>query len=88
MAEQTFTVHVVTADQALVWATIIRTQTGVQLSWVSASGHNYRVEFKTGLSDTAWTTLENNIPATGGTLTVTDTIGPAPQRFYRVVQLD
>jgi hypothetical protein len=88
MAEQTFTVHVVAADQALVWATIVMTQTGVQLSWLSAPGHNYRVEFKTGLSDAAWTTLSDNIIATDDTLRVTDTIGPAPQRFYRVVQLD
>jgi len=86
MAEQTFTVNVLPADQGLVWALITRTQTGVQLSWPSTPGRSYRVEYATGLFNPAWGILINNIVATGSITTAADDMGGITQRFYRVVQ--
>jgi hypothetical protein len=88
MAEQSFTVHVVPADQGLVWASIVRTQAGVQLRWTSVPGRSYRLEYKTRLSDANWTSLAERLTATDTTSMVGNNIGTAPQRFYRVVQLD
>jgi hypothetical protein len=86
MAEQTFTVHVFPADKELIWALIVRTQTGVQLNWSSLPGRSYRIEYNTRLGNPTWTILTDNIVATGSITTATDDIGAAPQRFYRVVQ--
>jgi hypothetical protein len=87
-AEQSFIVQVVPADQGLVWASIVRTQAGVQLSWTSVPGRSYRVEYKTRLSDASWTSLVDRFTASDTTSMVANNIGANPQRFYRVVQLD
>lgn len=51
-------------------------------------GKTYRVEYKNDLNDTMWTHLPPDHPAMSTSLTIMDTIGMQPQRFYRVVQLD
>jgi Lamin Tail Domain/Carbohydrate binding domain/CotH kinase protein len=51
-------------------------------------GKTYRVLYKNDLNDAMWTPLGADIVATGATLNITDSIGPQPQRFYQVVQLD
>ena len=51
----------------------------------SLSGQSYRVERNADLSPTAWTTLADNLPGTGGTLEIPDPGAFAfAQRFYRV----
>jgi hypothetical protein len=46
----------------------------------------YRVQYSTNLAKTNWTTISTNT-ATGYSLTVTNSIGPDPQRFYRIRRL-
>lgn len=60
----------------------------VTLTWDSAAGRTYRVEHKTALADPQWTPLVPDVTATGPAATATDPVGPNPQRFYRVRQLD
>jgi len=55
------------------------------LSFATEAGMTYNVQFKNSLSDPTWTTLPN-MPAigTGGPLTITDSAGGPPIRYYRV----
>ena len=56
------------------------------LSFPTVSGKTYRVERSDTLQAGSWTTVQANIPGTGGTVQVTDTAGAAqPKRFYRIV---
>ena len=90
MAEQTFTVYVLPADQDkdLIWLEIMPTAAGARLSWSATVGRSYRVEYITDLSQTDWTLLGSNRVANGARIEVEDNIGRGVQRFYRIVQLD
>ncbi len=54
------------------------------LSWCSAVGLTYRVQFKSNLNETGWTDVTGNITAVDAVTTITYPIGPPPQGFYRV----
>jgi len=54
------------------------------LTWVTATGLVYQVQYKTNLLQANWLNLTKPILATNSTLTVSDS-GSAPQRFYRLV---
>lgn len=56
----------------------------IELSWPAATGLEYQVQSKTNLSQPIWNDLGGTITATGPTTTVTHSIEPAQQRFYRV----
>ena len=71
---------------------------GPQLSQVSAQpggvvsftfnitpGRLYRVEYKEYLDAPAWTHFSENQRATASAITVSDTVVPGTQRFYRIV---
>jgi hypothetical protein len=60
----------------------------VSISFDTIAGRTYRVEYKNSLTDTTWTPLQPASPAGGSSVTVQDNLGAAPQRFYRIVQLD
>jgi hypothetical protein len=51
-------------------------------------GKHYRVEYDNNLGDGNWVILQDNILATGTSLTINDSPGNQSQRFYRVVQID
>jgi subtilase family serine protease len=55
----------------------------VAFSWNTLAGIAYQVQYSTNLTQTNWTILSTNT-ATGFTLTATNSIGPDPQRFYRI----
>jgi uncharacterized repeat protein (TIGR03803 family) len=63
------------------------TGTNVLLSWSSFSNASYRLEYVTSLTNSAWTTLNPNITATGNTTSLTDNPGSDPARYYRAVLL-
>ena len=66
----------------------LRVANGVaQLAWDSVPGQTYRIQYKPTLAATNWTDLAPDITATGPTVSTTDAIGSAPQRFYRIVLL-
>jgi len=56
----------------------------VSLTWNSLTGLVYQVQYSTNLLSTNWFNLATNT-ATSPTLSVTNTIGPSPRRFYRVL---
>src|ERR1043166_29132 len=64
-------------------------QTGgaLALTWNATAGQTYQVQYKTALNQTNWNNLGSPMSASNGTATVSDAIGPDPQRFYRVVWL-
>ena len=45
----------------------------------------FQVKCISDLNSTNWTNLGSPLPATGATLTATDSVTNAPQRFYRLV---
>ncbi len=57
------------------------------LTFESAPGHTYRVEFKNDLNEPIWQPLGTNEMATGTSMTISDNPG-GPQRFYRVVLVE
>ena len=64
------------------------TNNALNLIWSAYPGKTYRVEYKTNLTDPAWTPLGANTLARAYTASVTDTNFPTPQRFYRVLQVN
>ncbi len=59
----------------------------ISFSWPSAAGYLYRVQYKTDLAATNWTTLGDDQPGTGSPLSLTVGLTNAPQGFYRVIVL-
>ena len=59
--------------------------TDVTLVWNSLAGQKYRVQYTTDLTPTiTWTDVTPDVTAAGATATLTDSVGAAPQRFYRI----
>ena len=58
-----------------------------QLAWNAVAGQTYRVQYKPTLTSTNWTDLAPDITATASTASVTDAVGAAPERFYRILLL-
>jgi uncharacterized repeat protein (TIGR03803 family) len=54
------------------------------LTWSALAGQTYQLQFTTNLSQTSWNDLGSAVTATGPTVSVTNAIGPDPERFYRV----
>ena len=57
----------------------------VVLTWSAVSGKSYRLQFTEGLENAKWNDVLPQVLATGPTATITNAIGSAPQRFYRVL---
>ena len=54
------------------------------LSWPAATGQTYQLEYKDDLTDPTWTPVGSPMTGTGGTLTITNSAGDSPQRFFRL----
>lgn len=60
----------------------------IHVSFATALGKAYRVEFRSAVESGPWTTLKDNVPGTGGPVIVTDAgAAKQPKRFYRVTAL-
>ncbi|HYT60697.1 MAG TPA: putative Ig domain-containing protein, partial [Haliangiales bacterium] len=57
------------------------------LRWTSQPGKTYRLEYKDDLDQTNWNAL-GDFNANDGTLSATNNVNGAPQRYYRVRQLN
>jgi hypothetical protein len=57
----------------------------VVITWNSVSGQKYRLLYKNTLRDKTWLVALPDITASGPTTTVTNALGGATQRFYRVM---
>jgi uncharacterized repeat protein (TIGR03803 family) len=69
-----------------VFQTLIRHGQTLTLAWSAVAGQIYQLQYTTNLALTNWNTFGYPLVATNGTSSISDTIGPDPQRFYRVVQ--
>jgi hypothetical protein len=58
--------------------------TNLFLNWSGVAGQTYQLEYKTNLTDPAWTLLGSPVTGSGGTLTLTNNFGASPQRFFRL----
>jgi hypothetical protein len=56
----------------------------VTVRWSSFSQGSYRVEFKTSVNAPSWTALFPDVVATTTRTSITNAVGGATQRFYRV----
>jgi subtilase family serine protease len=63
---------------------ISKSTNAVTFTWNSLTSIMYQVQYKTNLLQTNWTNLGAVITATNFTVTATNSIGPDPQRFYRL----
>src|SRR5208337_1804913 len=81
-ATNSFVVVVSTASFRI--TSMILTNSQVIITWNSVAGQWYSLQYKNSLNSTNWQSLPPVIMATGNTTTVTNALGSAPQRFYRV----
>jgi hypothetical protein len=56
----------------------------VVLTWPGLPGQSYQVQYKTNLTDALWLPLNAPLPGTGAPLSLTNNLGAAPQRFFRL----
>jgi len=57
------------------------------LTWTASAGQNYQLQYATNLTQPTWSNLNSSITATNSVMTTLDTVGPDPQRFYRILLL-
>jgi hypothetical protein len=67
------------------WVALREPGQGATLAWFAQPGQNYRVEYKTSLTDSEWQEAAGSMTFIGGSARFTDAASPANQRFYRVV---
>lgn len=60
----------------------VKSGTNYTLTFATTTTCTYHVEYKNALTNATWTALQN-VPGTGGTVTVTDTNAASQTRFYR-----
>jgi hypothetical protein len=57
----------------------------VNFVWSATPGGTYQLQYSLDLTPGSWTSIGPPVTASGTTLSASDTVGPDPQRFYRVV---
>jgi hypothetical protein len=83
----TYTIHVLGANETLVWPDIRWVGNEVIIEWRATLGKTYRVEYTDGLAPTNWSLLYDFLEPQNEMMSVTDFLF-YPQRIYRVIQLD
>ena len=61
-----------------------RTGSTVTVTYTTASGPTYSLEYKDTLQDPAWTAILPGLPGNGNVMTQLDNSATAPARFYRI----
>ncbi len=74
----------VTHIPTVAFKTTTQTTGTFNLTWATATGLVYQVQYKTNLLQPSWLNLTKAITATNSTLTVSDS-SSSPQRFYRLI---
>ena len=67
-----------------VFQSLVNTGSGLTFTWSALSGEMYQLQFKTNLNQVTWINRGSPIPATNSIMSASDTMGPDPQRFYRI----
>jgi len=69
--------------------TSVRGTNGIAIvTWNSVAGQTYRLQYKSSLADTTWQDALPDVLATGSTTTLTNALGSASRRFYRVMLVE
>jgi hypothetical protein len=68
-------------------SSVTQSNGALSFSWSASLASGYQVQYKTDAVATNWNNLGEVLVATNDTLSVSDAVGPDPQRFYRVVLL-
>lgn len=68
-----------------VFKSVTRAGGTITLVWSTVAGQTYQLQSSTNLAPANWNSVKLPFTATNGTATLSDTVGNAPQRFYRVV---
>lgn len=58
---------------------------GMTASWTAVPGWSFQLQYKTLLSDPAWTDFGSPITATNSVVALPGIDGSQPQQFYRVI---
>ena len=74
----------VTSVPSPVITSILLTNGVATITWSSAAGGIYQVQYIDSLNGAGWTDLLPDVTATGSTSTQTNVVGGASQRFYRI----
>jgi uncharacterized repeat protein (TIGR03803 family) len=61
------------------------TNSTLSLTWSTEAGGRYQLQYNSDLSSSNWISLGSAFTATGATLSTTDSVTNAQQRFYRLV---
>jgi len=69
-----------------VFQTVTRANGRIIFTWSAVVGKAYQVQYETNLTQPNWINLVG-VTATNSLATASDSIGPDPRRFYRVVLL-
>jgi uncharacterized repeat protein (TIGR03803 family) len=56
----------------------------LNLTWSTEPGATYQLQYNSDLSSGNWINLGSAVTAIGATLSTTDSVTNAPQRFYRL----
>jgi uncharacterized repeat protein (TIGR03803 family) len=70
-----------------VFQAIAQTNGSITLTWLSAPGARYQLQYTSDLVSGNWNNIGTVLTATGTTLSATDSIAGGPARFYRVALL-
>jgi hypothetical protein len=54
------------------------------LSWPGQTGQTYQLEYRDDLTTGTWAAVGSAVTGTGATLTLTNSFGTSPQRFFRL----
>jgi hypothetical protein len=67
-----------------VFQSVTRTNNAIALTWSTVPGLVYQLQRSASLTPTNWSNVGGTLTANGSTLSASDPIGTATQRFYRV----
>ena len=76
--------HAVVTVTPPVFQNLVRSGNAIILNWSAVAGQTNQLQYKTNLNQPTWLNLGPAITASGTSISITNTLGPDPQRFYRV----
>jgi hypothetical protein len=83
-ATNTFTVFVNSSMPAPQILSINVSSGLARISWSTVDGHSYRLQYKDGMSETNWLDVMPDVIASGTNASMTNAVGGAPERLYRI----
>ena len=78
------TVSITVSNLPFVITSVVVNSGVAKVTWNSVPGLSYRVQYKDNLAAASWTDVNPVVTATNISASVTNVVGSAPQRFYRV----